>query len=139
MRDWHFAPGRYTTRPAVGRITRISWECCPKTTQCRRDSPTSTRFHGMLMRPQPHPEEARRAVSKGGTHYRCRPSFETPRCARLLRMRLSVTQHSMKAGTRGIWIPLGRGLMGRPSGQTPRSSNETYRPGDDTRKVGYTL
>src|SRR5205823_14637107 len=52
--------------------------------------PPSTCFHGTLIQPPPHPEEARRAVSKGGMHRRCCPSFETPRYARLLRMRLSV-------------------------------------------------
>ena len=69
-------------------------------------------FHRLLIRPQPHPEEALRAVSKGGIHYRCCPSFETPRFARLLRMRLSVNQQSMKAGTSffGDEAPLGRQL-----------------------------
>jgi hypothetical protein len=56
-------------------------------------------LHRLLIPPQPHPEEARRAVSKGGIHYFCSPSFETPRRARLLRMRLSVNQQSMNAGT----------------------------------------
>jgi hypothetical protein len=41
----------------------------------------------MLIQLQPHPEEARRAVSKGGIHCRCCPSFETHRYAMLLRMR----------------------------------------------------
>src|SRR5260370_35260630 len=63
----------------------------------------------MLIRPQPHPEEARRAVSKGGIHSAKVTSRDRDaalslprgiRGARLLRMRLSVTQHSMKASTR---------------------------------------
>jgi hypothetical protein len=34
---------------------------------------------------------AKRGVSKGGQQSRCSPSFETPRYARLLRMRLSLS------------------------------------------------
>src|SRR5260370_558462 len=58
----------------------------------------STRFHSTLIKAHPPPEEARRAGSKGGIHCHCCPSFETHRYAMLLRMRLFVIHHSMKAG-----------------------------------------
>src|SRR5437016_10410912 len=63
--------------------------------------PARSRQLDVLMR-SPHPEEARSAVSKGGNeHHVCCPSFETPRGARLLRMRLRA-EHASVEGAAGV-------------------------------------
>src|SRR5438045_9016758 len=95
----------------------------------------STCFHGTLIQPPPHPEEARRAVSKGGMHRRCCPSFETPRYARLLRMRLSVNQLPMKVSTRPCASPGDSVVMAlrRPTTVGCRRSRSKAPPADPPR------
>src|ERR1043165_7425667 len=64
---------------------------------------------------KPHPEEARSAVSKGGPQSCCCPSFETRRCAALLRMRFCVSDQPCADGeVRGLG-PVAGGDLGAVS------------------------
>src|SRR5260370_6161304 len=59
-----------TVPPDVSEQIALHWNPC-----CRGPS---TSFHRLLIRTRPHPEEARRAVSKGGQQQGvCGPCFET--------------------------------------------------------------
>jgi hypothetical protein len=61
-----FAPIIAALRRAEGRgaVTRLQSRMAPVDTSFANERiRPSTRFHRMLIRPQPHPEEARRAVS----------------------------------------------------------------------------
>src|SRR5229473_626315 len=53
-----------------------------------------------LIPTKPHPEEARRAVSKGGRKHGAEAHASRRSLRSLLSMRLSLGRHSLKAGTR---------------------------------------
>ena len=77
-----------------------------------------------------HVNAPKACVSKDGQQARCAfPSFETPRCARLLRMRLSVHQHSTKQHQSSNVIELHFGVVCSPGKVAITSGTGVSKPG----------